>query len=106
MTRTRPTPPAHPPAIDAVLVELEDACRHLAELRAWLAGQDPLVQLRRVHEASATVAIMRATFSDLKGLVAVEANNAGNSYPKIADALDCSEPYVQQMIYRGRKVGV
>lgn len=91
--------------MDAALTELADTAAELADLRRLLGSQDPLQRLQTIHEMAAVLAVLRGTFADLKGLAAVEANAAGSSYPKIAAALDCSEPYVQQMIYRGRKVG-
>lgn len=93
------------PSLHQRLVVLEGIANELAELRlAVEQAVGPDERLRLVHEAAVVVSDLRAAFADLKGLAAVELNESGVSYPKIAAALGCSEPYVQQMIYRGRRV--
>lgn len=73
------------------------------QLRATSA-ETPLERLKAIHEGASTLGMARNAFADAKGLACLEANEAGLSYPTIAAALQCSEPYVQQMVYRGRKV--
>lgn len=102
MTRVRHT--AADPLTAAALRLLEASNRLHAVLVDMDAETTSLGKLRAIHRSADLVGEVRSAFADLKGLAAVRANQEGNSYPEIARALDCSEPYVQQMIYRGRKV--
>jgi len=99
-----PRRPTHTP-IERELLTLEAIALELADLRFMVSNADsPLAVLKVVHDSAEMLAVTRTAFADLKGLACLEANEAGWSYPQIADALSCSEPYVQQMVYRGRKV--
>lgn len=96
---------------DLVLLEaLTDLYDAMADLLAAATAvvevqDDPLARLRALHEASTMIMRIRSAFSDAKGAAAVNVHEGGLSYPRIAEALGCSEPYVQQMVYRGRRVG-
>lgn len=74
----------------------------MVDVNKAVAADDPLAGLLLLHDASGNMRSVRALFADLKGVAAAQANDAGASYPAIARRLSCSEPYVQQMVYRGR----
>lgn len=92
-------------AVQLLLAALATFTEDLTSMEARVAGIDsPIERLKAIHEAAATLGLARNAFADAKGLACLEANEAGLSYPQIASALSCSEPYVQQMVYRGRRV--
>ena len=102
MTRTQDPPNVQPTRLETALAELQEIATSIAELRYSAAGLSALDRLAVIHESAGILATLRTSFADLKGMACLEANNEGASYPVIAAALGCSEPYVQQMIYRGR----
>lgn len=75
-----------------------------SDVSAVLEAEDPLAAAVQVHDASDRINHIRTQFANMKGLAVLLANEDGNSYPRIAETLSCSEPYVQQMVYRGRRV--
>lgn len=88
------------------LIDLYDAMADLHAVLTFVVEHDsPIERLTALHRASECIKRIRSTFSDAKGAAAYLAHGDGMTYPAIAQALECSEPYVQQMIYRGRRVG-
>jgi len=67
------------------------------------SGDTPLAQLKSLHRLSGRVSKVRELFADTKGALASRAKD-DYTHEQIAEALNVSKPYVQQMVYRGRKV--
>ena len=63
-----------------------------------------LGRAKAINDLAPRVHDLRTFYADLKALAVADAASEGHSYQAIADALACSVPYVEQMVYRGRRI--
>lgn len=90
------------------LLRLANRLRRMAARLEALAevehvGVDHLHHLAALNEMADDVEKAREAFADLKGVYATETKRT-RTHGQIAELLSVSKPYVQQMVYRGRKL--
>lgn len=92
-----------PSQIRRKLRSLERDLEQLSQQVGVIAESDApaLDKLAALHGCSPQVHSIREQIADCKGVLAARAKN-DETHEAIAERLDVSKPYVQQMVYRGR----
>lgn len=96
------TPSARRRYVTRLTREVEKLAARLERLTGEPLAMPPEAVLAELHDMAAALHRIREGFADAKGVHAAAAKDT-LTHEQIGALLGVSKPYVQQMVYRGRK---